>query len=258
MDSEPSATPVILVTAGSAGLGAAACRLFAKNGFRVILNYSNNAQRAAELLEELSALSSLSHSSEGEKAAAIRADLGSRDDINRLVQESVDKFGRLDVLFSNGGWTRYRGMASLDDNAHEEDWDRCFNLNVKSHLWLMHAAKKHLDASEGAFITTASLAGVSISGSSLPYAVTKAAQLHLVKGLAVLAAPKIRVNSVSPGLLLTDWAQRFSDEQKESHRQKTKLQRIVTVEDVAEQVFTFAKNRSMTGVNVVMDAGYNL
>ena len=89
------------------------------------------------------------------------------------------------------------------DNAIDEDWDMCFNINVKSHLWLMQAAKRHLDEAEGAFITTASTAGITPSGSSLAYSVTKAAQIHLVKNLAVMAAPRIRVNSVSPGLLLT-------------------------------------------------------
>lgn len=63
---------------------------------------------------------------------------------------------------------------------------------------------------------------------------------------------------MSPGLLLTEWAERFTDELKEEHRQKTKLKRIVTVEDVADQVLTFARSKSMTGVNVVMDAGFNL
>lgn len=60
-----------------------------------------------------------------------------------------------------------RGMDSIDDNAYEEEWDRAFNMNVKSHLWLMQAAKKYLDETEGAFITTASIAGVIPSGSSL-------------------------------------------------------------------------------------------
>ncbi|XDG06505.1 hypothetical protein ABKA04_006120 [Annulohypoxylon sp. FPYF3050] len=249
---------VALITAGSAGLGAAASRLFAKNGFRVIVNYANNEERANKLLAELPALSTLPSDSPNENFAVIKADLGSRDDINRLVKETVDRFGRLDVIFSNGGWTRFRGLTSIDDNAHEEDWDRTFNLNVKSHMWLMHAAKKHLDETEGAFITTASIAGVIPSGSSLPYAVTKAAQIHLVKALAVMAAPKIRVNSVAPGLLLTDWAENFSDEIKQGHIQKTKLKRAVTVEDVAEQVLLFAKSRSITGVNVVVDAGYTL
>ncbi|KAI0898279.1 NAD(P)-binding protein [Annulohypoxylon nitens] len=249
---------VALITAGSAGLGAAASRLFAKNGFRVIVNYANNEERANKLLAELPALSTLPADGKSENFAVIKADLGSRDDINRLVKETVDRFGRLDVIFSNGGWTRFRGLTSIDDNAHEEDWDRTFNLNVKSHMWLMHAAKKHLDETEGAFITTASIAGVIPSGSSLPYAVTKAAQIHLVKALAVMAAPKIRVNSVAPGLLLTDWAENFSDEIKQGHIQKTKLKRAVTVEDVAEQVLLFAKSRSITGVNVVVDAGYTL
>ncbi|KAI1279919.1 short chain dehydrogenase [Xylaria sp. FL0933] len=257
-----SATPVALITAGSAGLGAAAARLFAQHGYRVVVNYSNNAERANQLLSELPGVSSLpkddSDADGNKNFAVIKADLGSREEIKRLVQETIERFGRLDVLFSNGGWTRVRGLASLDDNCYEEEWDRAFNMNVKSPLWLMHAAKKHLEETEGAFITTASLAGVIHSGSSLAYSVTKAAQLHLAKALAVMAAPKIRVNSVSPGLLLTEWAERFSDEVKEDHRQKTKLQRIVTVEDVAEQVLTFARSRSTTGVNVVMDAGFML
>ena len=58
-------------------------------------------------------------------------------------------------------------MDSIDENAHEDEWDRAFNMNVKSHFWLMHAAKKYLDETEGAFILTASLAGVIPSGSSL-------------------------------------------------------------------------------------------
>ncbi|KAI0486451.1 short chain dehydrogenase [Xylaria cf. heliscus] len=259
--STPPTIPVALITAGSAGLGAAAARLFAQNGYRVVVNYSNNAERANTLLDELPGLSSLpKDDSSGGKSnfAVIKADLGSREDINRLVRETVELFGRLDVLFSNGGWTRVRGLVSIDDNCHEDEWDRAFNMNVKSHLWLLHAAKKHLDETEGAFITTASVAGVCHSGSSLAYSVTKAAQLHLAKALAVMAAPKIRVNSVSPGLLLTEWAERFPDEVKEDHRQKTKLKRIVTVEDVADQVLTFARNKSITGVNVLMDAGFVL
>lgn len=93
---------VALITAGSAGLGAAAARVFAKNGFRVVVNYANNEERANKLLEELPSLSTLP----GDNFVTIKADLGSRDDINRLIKETVDRFGRLDVIFSNGGWTR--------------------------------------------------------------------------------------------------------------------------------------------------------
>ncbi|KAK7755280.1 hypothetical protein SLS62_002785 [Diatrype stigma] len=233
MSPEPAAKPAALVTAGSAGLGAAAARLLARNGYRVAVNYHSNAERAEALVRELQ-----QQHQEEKDFVAIRADLGSRDDVVRLVRETVEGFGgRLDAVFS------------IDDNAHDDDWDRAFAVNVKSHLWLLQAAKPYLESAPGggAFVSTASLAGVSVSGSSLAYAVTKAAQIHLSKCLASMAAPHI-----------SDWAARFSDEEKEGHRQKTKLKRIVTVEDVAEQVFTFIKTRSMTGVNVVMDAGYTL
>lgn len=102
----------------------------------------------------------------------------------------------------------------------ESDWDTCFNFNVKSHLFLFHAAKPHLEKSEGSFTSVASVAGVTSSGSSIvslslkisktmkltfskAYSVTKAAQLHLMKALAKISGPHIRVNSISPGLLLT-------------------------------------------------------
>ena len=74
---------------------------------------------------------------------------------------------RLDAVFSNGGYTKPRDINTLEDNLWEEDWDACFNVNVKSHLWLMAAAKEHLDKTKGAFVTTSSLAGVTASGSSM-------------------------------------------------------------------------------------------
>ena len=160
-----ASVPVALVTAGSAGLGAATARLFAKEGMRVAVNYSANEERAAKLVDELSAISPIPTSREG--FVHIRADLGQRQDIVSLVDQTINAFGRLDVVFSNAGWTRFRDISNLDDNVDEEDWDRCFNMNVKSHLFLMHAAKKHLDETKGVFITTASLAGVTVSGSSL-------------------------------------------------------------------------------------------
>lgn len=146
------------------------------------------------------------------------------------MQETISNFGRLDVVISNAGWTRITNFSNLDEGMLEEDWDRCFLYNVKSHLWLLHAAKPYLEETEGAFVTTASVAGVKPSGSSLPYAVTKAAAIHLSKALAVICAPKIRFNSVSPGLLMTEWGMKFPEEKREAAREATKLKRFATVE----------------------------
>ncbi|KAK1512664.1 short-chain dehydrogenase [Colletotrichum tamarilloi] len=287
-----SPIPTALITAGSAGLGAATAKLFARNGYSVVINYANNSDRADALVKELESLSSTSPSStEGGQRQhfhAIKADLSSRAETSALVKSAADALGgRLDVLFSNGGWTRLRNIADLDDNVDEDDWDRCFNMNVKSHLFLMHAARPYLDEAEGAFVTTASLAGVKVSGSSLvkhsffaisflsifllvlaisaaqyrmgaAYAVTKAAQIHLVKGLALAAGPRIRVNSVSPGLMLTEWGLQFPQEKQQAARDRTPLKRLATVDDVADQVLCFARSRSVTGANAVIDGGLSI
>jgi NAD(P)-dependent dehydrogenase (short-subunit alcohol dehydrogenase family) len=137
---------VALITAGTAGLGAATAQLFARNGLRVVVNFNSDADRAAELVRLLHRLSPLSAGGgEGSNFLALKADLGKRDDMEDLVRQVVAAMGRLDVVFSNGGWTRPRDIADLDDNLVEADWDACFNMNV----------------------TTASLAGVKVSGSSL-------------------------------------------------------------------------------------------
>jgi NAD(P)-dependent dehydrogenase (short-subunit alcohol dehydrogenase family) len=159
------ASPVALITAGSAGLGAAAAKLFASSGYRVAINYASNESRAHETVTSLFDVATLKQADDN--FISVKADLTKRDDIIRLVDEVTSTMGRLDVVFSNGGWTQVRKFTDLDDNMVEEDWDKCFNMNVKSHLWLIHAARKFLDETEGAFITTASLAGVRPSGSSL-------------------------------------------------------------------------------------------
>ncbi|KAL1887976.1 hypothetical protein Sste5346_009858 [Sporothrix stenoceras] len=253
-----SQSPVALVTAGSAGLGAATAVHFARHGYSVIINYCNNEMRAEKVLADLNDVKVEQPTALTLKHAFIQADLEKRDDVERLVHEAYSVYGRLDVIFSNGGWTHFRDTNRLSDNAFDADWDRAFTANVKSHMWLLHAAEMYLAEQNGAFITTASMAGVRGMGSSLAYSAAKAAQIHMVKGLAAMVAPHIRVNSVSPGLLETEWAELFTPEQKADMLEKTKLKRFATVEDVADQVVALARNRGMTGVNVVMDAGMGL
>lgn len=252
------ATKVALVTASSAGLGAACVKALARD-FRVVVNYYSRPEKAETVIKEAEAVqpSYSSSSSSGPRFTSIQADMGQRSEIQRLVQETVEKMGRLDVVVSNQGWTRITNFFDFDDQVREEDWDRCFNLNVKSHLWLMQAAKPYLEISEGggSFVTVASLAGVRPSGSSLPYAVTKAAQIHLSKGLAIICGPKIRVNSVSPGLMMTEWGANFPESKVKATTEKSALKSLATPEDVAEQVRMLAVGKSMTGQNLVMDCG---
>lgn len=219
---------VALVTASSAGLGAATARGLALTGFRTVINNNSNDEKANVLVNEISKATThfvdavANDSTQQDRCIAIKADMSQPQEIQRLMEETVRAMGRLDVVISNQGWTRMRNFNDLDDNVDETDWDGCFNMNVKSHLWLFHAAQPQLNKTEGCFVSVASLAGVIPSGSSIvceskaglfpehrltevlqAYSVTKAAQLHLVKALAKISGPAIRVNSVSPGILLT-------------------------------------------------------
>lgn len=164
-----------LVTAGSAGLGAAIARLLARDlHYSVIINYSQNAARAEQLILELLDAAQPRDGLDLPIFRAIKADLHIKEEVARLVDEATAATGgRLDVVVSNFGWTRMTDFANLDEGLVEEDWDRCYNANVKSHLWLFSAARKYLEEAnareEGSavFVSTASTAGVKPSGSSL-------------------------------------------------------------------------------------------
>ena len=164
-----AAQKVALVTASSAGLGAAIAKSLISE-FRVVINYNSNSERATQVFDEVSRMAK---ESDGDSEAPqprvilLQADVSKRTELQRLVSETVSTMGRLDAVVSNAGWTRIRNFADLSENVEEDDWDRCFNVNVKSHLFLLEAAKEHLEKAEGAFVTDSSAAGVKPSGSSM-------------------------------------------------------------------------------------------
>ncbi|KAI4804951.1 NAD(P)-binding protein [Aureobasidium sp. EXF-8845] len=247
---------VALITAGSAGLGAQIARVLAPD-FRVCVNYMNNASRANALVEELNAnygCDARTGDTAGQpRFFALKADASNKAPINGMVETVIAIFGRLDVVASNSGWTRITSFSDIEDNMDDDLWDRTYRCNVKAHFWLMHAVEPYLRATKGSFVTTASLAGVKPGGSSLPYAISKAAQIHLVKTLSEVCAPNIRINSVSPSLMLTDWGLQFDEKDQLAQAERNRLKRLVTVQDTANVVQMLLLNESMTGQNVVVD-----
>lgn len=141
-------------------------RVFAPD-HRVMINYASNKTRADELLTELHQIPSTHNDPQLPRFHLLKGDVGDEGDLQNLVRETMEVMGRLDVVVSNGGWTRLTNFTNLDENVVGEDWDKCFKYNVKSHLFLMHAARKHLEDTQGAFLLTTSIAGVKPSGSSL-------------------------------------------------------------------------------------------
>ncbi|KAJ5670310.1 uncharacterized protein N7477_005673 [Penicillium maclennaniae] len=240
----------VLITGGSRGLGALVANKFAAEGSNVAINYVSNKETADQVASEIA-------SNYGVKTIVVQGDAGSQAECTDVVKATIEQLGGLDVVISNAGWTKMVNFADLDA-MDDADWDKCWNINVKSSFYLFKAALPTFNANPegGAFIITSSTAGVTPSGSSLPYAVTKGAVIHLMKCLAHTQGPKVRVNAVLPGLLLTEWGQRFTSDQIDGWKGRTALKRLPEVEDTADLYISTAKNSSMTGQAVQIDAGF--
>lgn len=243
---------VALVTGGSAGLGAAVASQLAAEGVNLAINYNNSQDRAMKLAESLS-------SEFGIKAIILKGDMFDMSVGQQLVDETVTKLGGLDIVISNAGWTKivpYDDLDALDVDL----WDGCFNVNVKAHFYLFKAAKKIFDKNEdgGTFIVSASVAGRIVYGSSIPYAVSKGALIHLVRMLAKTQGPKVRIHAVCPGLLMTEWGQRFSPERIENTKQKSPINSLADIEETASQFILLSKLTTSTGSIVSMDGGISI
>jgi NAD(P)-dependent dehydrogenase (short-subunit alcohol dehydrogenase family) len=136
--------------------------------------------------------------------------MGIEADCKRVVQETLTQLGGLDIIIANAGYTRFCTFSDLNSPT-TEDWDQCFAVNVKSLHYLLREALPTFNSNPdgGSFIVTSSIAAVRIGGSSLPYNITKAAQVQWVKCMAGTQGPRVRVNAVLPGWLATEWVSNF-------------------------------------------------
>ncbi|KAH6639444.1 short chain dehydrogenase/reductase [Boeremia exigua] len=241
----------VLITGGSAGLGELLSTTFAKQGCNIAINYFNRVEPAQDVQKRCQA--------EGVKAVVIKADMTNTDEARRAVQEATEQLGGLDIVLANAGWTKFCEWGD-HEGMSEAEWDKCWAANVKVPRALLLAAKPTFDANPegGVMITTGSIAGIGQGGSSMPYSVTKAAQLHLVKCLAVTEGPKIRVNTVLPGLLLTEWGKKYSPERIKALQNAAALKKDTDLQDCVDAFVMLAKNSSMTGMRIQVDAGLNV
>ncbi|KAK5065089.1 hypothetical protein LTR84_000925 [Exophiala bonariae] len=231
------------------GLGAVICEKFAAQGADIAVNYVSNKERAEEVAEQC-------RKEFGVRVVTLQADAGSADDIARLVEQSVEQLGGLDVVIHNAGWTRFATFGDLNDLSIDE-WNKCWNVNVMSQLLLMQqVAPIFKNNSEGGvFIITSSVAGTTVGGSSMGYCVTKAAGLRLMKCLASTQGLKIRINAVLPGLLLTEWGMQFPETARKAGIEKAVLKQETKLDDCADAFVAIAMNTSMTGQQIVVDSG---
>ena len=188
---------VVIITGSSAGIGQSAAILFAKNGASVTIHGRNegNLQKTIELIEKAGGSKN--------KVLTVAGDITDESVQKNLINKTVEKFGRIDVLINNAGMKKKEG---LQDERSLENFDYIFNVNVRAPVALTELVTPHLEKTKGNVINVSSGLAFKTLPISPFYCMTKAALDHFCRNYAVILAPKgIRVNNVNPGVTDTDF-----------------------------------------------------
>jgi ketoreductase RED2 len=235
---------VAIVTGSSSGIGEAIARKYAAAGASVLVNSAQSVEAGRAVAASLP------------DASYIQADIADEAQGQALVAAALERWGRLDVLVNNAGTTQLIPHTNLDA-AGLEVWQRIFEVNVFGTWLLSRTAVPALRDAHGSIINITSVAGVRATGSSIPYAASKAALNHLTHLLAKALGPDVRVNAIAPGLVDTPWTADW-EAAREMWRKNAPLRRSGQPEDVADMALALATAGFVTGEVIVVDGGHNL
>ena len=228
----------------SSGIGEATARAFADAGAAVLVNSARSVSEGEAVAASL------------RDALYVQGDITEPDVPDRLVAAALEQWGRLDILVNNAGTTAV--IPHHDIAAASVDvWRRIFELNVFGSWAMSVAAIPVLRESRGSVVNVGSIAGVRPTGSSIPYASSKAALHHQTVLLAKVVGPEVRVNAVAPGLVDTPWTAEW-DVIRAAVEQMAPLRRSGQPADVAEVVLSLARAAYVTGQVVAVDGGMTL
>lgn len=236
---------VAIVTGSSSGIGEEIARRLSDLGANVVVNSANSVNAGQQVAKSLST-----------KSLYIQADISDRAAGQQLIDKTISEFGQLDILINNAGWTTLVAHHDLD-SLTDEIFEKTFDVNVFGTWWLTKAAIPHLKKSkDGNIVNITSIAGVRPVGSSIAYAMTKAALNHMTILLAKSCGP-VRVNAVAPGLVETPWTSDWQA-QHDNVARVAPLKRSATPQDCAEATIALIRNKYATGQIFVVDGGLTL
>jgi 3-oxoacyl-[acyl-carrier protein] reductase len=247
---------VAIVTGSATGIGAAtACKL-AEGGCHVVINYTRSEKEAKETVSACQ--------KHGVETILCKADVSEDADCRRMVDEAINKWGRIDALVNNAGTSKFVDHNDLE-GLGREDFVRIFGVNVIGPYQMVRAVKPHMKkAGRGAIVNVASTAALNGIGSSIAYAASKGALVTMTLSLARNLGPEIRVNAVCPGFVQGRWLKGgLGDEMYEATRnfleQSSPLGVTATPETVADAILYFIAGAGITtGETLIVDGGFHL
>ena len=238
---------VVLVTGASRGIGKAIALKYAENGYNVAINYVSDKTDVAELEKEFK--------EKGAECLILKADVSKSEEVEELVKQTIQKFGKIDVLVNNAGITR----DGLLMRMKEEDFDKVIEINLKGTFLVTKAVTPYMmKKKNGRIINLSSVVGVTGNAGQCNYSASKAGAIGFTKSIAKeLASRNIRANAVAPGFIATDMTSVLSDAVKENINNQIPLKRMGTAKEVAELIYFLGSEKSsyITGQVINVDGG---
>ena len=239
---------VVIVTGGSRGIGASIVKELANSGYNVVLNYNKSENDANQIKEELIR--------EGKIVEIYKADVRNREEIKSLVDFTISKFGKIDVLVNNAGICQTKLFTDITD----EDWNNMLQTNLTSAFYATQEVLKYMiHKKDGCIINISSIYGTTGASCEVHYSVAKAGLDGMTKALAKeLGLSNIRVNSVAPGAIDTDMNKYLTEEEKQELNNEILLGRMGKAEEIASTVKWLIENEYTTGQVISVNGGWDI
>jgi 3-oxoacyl-[acyl-carrier protein] reductase len=239
---------VALITGSTRGIGKAVALELAHYGVNVVINGVLQKSKIDKTVEEIK--------KNGNRAIGIKADITVFDEVNRMMKEIINKFGKIDILVNNAGITR----DSLLIRMKEEDWDAVIKINLKGTFNCSKVVAKYMmrQKSNDKIMNISSVIGLVGNIGQVNYAASKAGVIGLTKSMAKeLASRNINVNAIAPGFIDTDMTKKLPKKVRQDLQQHIPLKRLGTVEDVAKVVHFLVSDAAnyITGQVINVDGG---
>lgn len=234
----------ILVTGGSRGIGRAIVEKFAKEGFNVILNYNKSEYAALDIAKKY------------QNVEIFKADVSNPKDVEAMINFAETKFKKIDILINNAGIS----SSSLLQDLSLEEWNKLFEVNVTgTFLVTKNVLPNMISNKNGKIINISSVWGLVGASMEVGYSATKAAIIGFTKALAKEVGPSgITVNSIAPGIVMTDMVNNLSIEEFEEIRKDIPLEKIGETSDIAKLAFFLASDDAnyITGQIISPNGGW--
>lgn len=239
---------VALITGSARGIGKAIALELANHGANIVINDIVPKNEIDKTLEEIKQIN--------DKALGIRADITVFNEVENMVKEIINKFGKIDILVNNAGITRDSFLIRMK----EEDWDAVIRINLKGTFNCSKAVAKYMmrQKSNDKIVNISSVIGLVGNIGQTNYAASKAGIIGLTKSMAKeLALRNINVNAIAPGFIETDMTKKLPEKVIKDLQQQIPLKRLGIVEDVAKTVYFLVSDAAnyITGQVINVDGG---